>query len=141
MLAILYLLHADQGRITRNNVSLLSAAFPSTFTLIGETQGGPPTTFYWSINGDRIKNSSTFTYNIKLNGRFQQLFILSAFVSFLTVTGRHPGIYEYTVSNRAMSGQLVSTMFRVQGMHFAAWGQWRIQSFNIIYLKIATTAA
>ena len=117
-----YFLHADKGRITQRNVYLFSSSFPSNFTLIAETQGGPPTTFNWSRNGVRIEKNAAFTYNIELNGRVSDVFALSAFASYLTVAGRYPGIYEYTATNRAMRGQLVSTMFRVQGIPFAAWG-------------------
>ena len=107
------------GRITQNEVSLQTSAFsshPPTFTLAAGTIGGPPTTFYWSRNGARIINGSTFRYNIALNGTNNRFLAASAFVSYLTVTGRFPGIYEYSVTNRAMSGVPLQTTFTILGM-------------------------
>ena len=96
---------SGRGAITTNNVSLSSSSFcSSTFTLFGDTSGGPPTTYTWTRNGQVITNSSSYSISIQLNEdimdeytRFQD----SHYRSTLTVTGRLPGVYQYSVTNRA----------------------------------------
>ena len=84
------------GVITTNQVSLSSSflADPPTFTLMGETRGGPPTTFHWRRNGVEITNSSLFTISISLKN-VEERFTESVYVSTLVVRGNLPGVRTY----------------------------------------------
>ena len=86
-----------------NKVSLSSFFLtdPPTFTLIGETSGGPPTTYTWTRNGALINDGGPFSISLSLNESNPRRFRDSLYVSTLTVTGRYPGVYEYSVTNRA----------------------------------------
>ena len=78
---------------------------PISFQLFGESTGGPPTTSYWTRNGVTITNNSTFNISISYNGSHDDAGHRAAnYQSTLTVTGRQPGMYWYTVSNRRTSG-------------------------------------
>ena len=87
-------------------VSLSSYSFlsdPTTFTLFGDTSGGPPTTYIWTRNGQVITHNATYNIFIEVNGdvnvtsRFQN----SSYRSTLTVTSGLTGVYQYSVTNRA----------------------------------------
>ena len=84
-----------------NQVSLSSSSFltdPPTFTLVGETSGGSPELSFWTKDKRVINDSSPFSISLSLNeSRFKD----SLYVSTLSVTGRYPGVYRYTVTNRA----------------------------------------
>ena len=100
-----FCVHKEFGVITTNQVSLSSSSFladPLTFTLMGETRGGPPTTFDWRRNGVEITNSSSFTISISLKN-VEERFTESVYVSILVVRGNLPGVYQYSVTNRAMT--------------------------------------
>ena len=93
------------GVIRSIQVSLSSSSFladPPTFTLMGETRGGPPATFDWSRNGVEITNSISFTISISLKN-VEERFTESVYVSTLVVRGNLPGVYQYSVTNRAMT--------------------------------------
>ena len=115
---------AGQGAITSNDVSLSTAtqfqSDPPTFTLFGYTRGGPPTTYTWRRNGIEITRNSEVvgsgTYSIKIGvTRVVEVDRLdSAYTSTLVVTGDLPGVYEYTVSNRAMASS-VTDSYSIQG--------------------------
>ena len=77
-------------------------ADPPTFTLIGETRGGPPTIYTWTRDGNEIINDANFTVSISL-ANDSEAFIESVYVSTLVVIGNLPGVYQYSVTNRAMS--------------------------------------
>ena len=93
------------GAITNNQVSLSSSSSfltdPPTFTLFGDTRGGPPTTYTWTRNGGVISNSASYSISIQVNEGSLARFRESQYRSRLTVTGRLPGRYEYNVTNRA----------------------------------------
>ena len=77
------------------------AASPS-FILAGDTEGGPPETYTWTRNGAPITNGGSFSISIGVNGVTDpSAYDNSRYRSTLTVTGWLPGVYQYTVSNRA----------------------------------------
>ena len=87
-----------------NQVSLSSSSFltdPPTFTLVSETSGGPPTNYTWTKDGRAITDGSPFSIFLSLNESSPRRFRDSLYVSTLIVTGRYPGVYGYTVTNRA----------------------------------------
>ena len=95
----------DHGIITSIEVSLSSSSFMDdlpTFTLIGETRGGPPTIYNWTRDDIDITNSGKSTISISLKD-VEEKYIESVYVSTLVVSGNLPGVYQYTVGNRAMS--------------------------------------
>ena len=113
------------GAITSNIVSLITATpFQSnTFTLTGRTRGGPPTTYTWTRNGvETTRNSEVvgngpYTISMRLiSGARQADRLNPGYISTLIVTGDLPGVYEYTVSNRAMTSS-VTQRFSIQGEH------------------------
>ena len=107
---MLHLKHYLTGRgvITSNQVSLISFSFqsdPPTFTLLGATSGGSPTTYTWTRNDQVITNSASYSISIQVE-RSPDGFQYSRYHSTLTVTGRLPGEYQYSVTNRATSGMV-----------------------------------
>ena len=106
-------LSTGRGAITTNHVSLSSSSFLSnppnaTFTLFGATSGGPPTTYTWTRNGQVITNSASYSISIQVQ-RWSNGFQDSRYYSTLTVTGRLPGMYQYSVTNRATSSMVTGT--------------------------------
>ncbi len=97
------------GAITQSTVTLRSPSFmatPSTFILYGDTGGGPPVEYTWTRNGVVITNNSFYSVSIWINrGRFRFVtnYVLSnaLYRSKLIVTGVLPGVYQYSVNNRA----------------------------------------
>ena len=104
-LLLFLLFNLGRGAITTNEVSLSSSSSfltdPPTFTLFGDTSGGPPTTYTWTRNGQVISNNASYSISIQVNEDTTARFRESHYRSRLTVTGRLPGVYHYTVSNRA----------------------------------------
>ena len=101
-----------RGAISGNHISLTSSSFlpdPPTFTLLGATSGGPPTTYTWTRNGQVITNSASYSISIQVE-RTIAGFQDSRYRSTLTVTGRLPGVYQYSVTNRATSGMVTDTL-------------------------------
>ena len=100
---------SDRGHISGNQVSLTSfQSDPPTFTLLGATSGGPPTTYTWTRNSQVITNSASYSISIQVVHSpygFQD----SRYLNTLTVTGRLPGVYQYSVTNRATSGMVTGT--------------------------------
>ena len=111
-----------------NNVSLVDpfmADFPS-FTLIGDTSGGPPVTNTWTRNSEVISDSRPYSISLAVNEvntfRLGNLTLFdnvilreSRYRSTLTVTGNLPGVYVYSVINRAMSAPRTSS-FTIEGI-------------------------
>ena len=80
------------------------------FTVIGKTEGGPPTYHRWTKDGAALTNSSMFNTSIAAIPqntvfRYQD----SLYESTLTVVGRHPGLYQYTAMND-LSATLMHTI-------------------------------
>ena len=89
------------GVVTITQVSLLSSSFmadPPTFTLIANTSGGPPEDYTWTRDGVEISGEN---YSIALSNNSQVIYQESLYYSNLTIRGRLPGVYEYSVTNRA----------------------------------------
>ena len=111
-------MHADRGAITINHISSSFPSHLSAFTLFGATSGGPPTTYTWTRNGQVITNSAS--YSISIEAREDEetsgsTFQSSRYRSTLIVTGRLPGVYQYSVTNRATSGMVTDT-FTIESM-------------------------
>ena len=114
------------GAINMNTASLLVSSFmtdPPSFTLIGDTSGGPPVNSTWTRN----VISDGGSYNISLAVNEVNTFRLgnadlfdsvileeSRYRSTLTVTGNLPGVYVYSVINRAMSAPRTAS-FTIEG--------------------------
>ena len=89
-----------RGAITQNTVTLRSSSFmatPPTFVLYGDTVGGPPVEYTWAINGIVITNNGSYSISIWINSYYNAFYR-----SKLIVTGVLPGVYQYSVNNRAM---------------------------------------
>ena len=111
----LYLI--GRGGISGILVSLTSfQSDPPTFTLLGATSGGPPTTYTWTRNGQVITDSASYSISIQVE-RSQVGFQNSRYRSTLTVTGRLPGVYQYSVTNRATSGIMVADTFTIESKY------------------------
>ena len=88
-------------------------ADPPSFSLISDTTGGPPETSTWTRNGVTISDSGSYSISLTVPGvtstdtddlkAVNQTFQQSHYRSTLTVTGNLPGVYVYSVINRAMS--------------------------------------
>ena len=111
----------DRGFITRPVVSIISSSFMAaspSFTLAGDTEGGPPETYTWTRNGAPITNNESFSISIGVNGvTDQSAYDDSRYRSTLTVTGRLPGVYQYSVSNRVTSNTLTSNI-NIEGNYY-----------------------
>ena len=106
-----------RGVVKLDEVFLFSSSFmsdPPTFTLFGNTSGGPPTTYTWTRNGQVITNNASYTIAIQVNQGAGAHFAHSLYRSTLTVTGVLPGVYQYSVTNRASSG-MVTNQFMIEG--------------------------
>ena len=99
------------------------ADLPS-FTLIGDTRGGPPETNTWTRNGEAISDGDSYSISLAVNevntiklGSFifdDVILQESRYRSTLTVTGNLPGVYVYSVINRAMSAPRTAS-FTIEG--------------------------
>ena len=100
-------------------------ADPPSFTLIGDTRGGPPVTHTWTRNGEVISDGGSYIISVAVNevnriDVFEDDFddrILqqTRYRSTLTVTGNLPGVYVYSVINRAMSAPRTAS-FTIEGI-------------------------
>ena len=97
-------------------------ANPPNFTIHGDTGGGPPEMYIWRRNGEVISDGGPYNISIRVNDVFRDMpnFTTkivnreSRYRSTLVVTGDLPGVYEYTVSNRATDTMVVSN-YSVEG--------------------------
>ena len=108
--------YIGRGAISIVQVSLSSSSFlsdPPTFTLFGDTSGGPPTTYTWTRNGQVITISNA-SYSISIQVRPTRTYRAFEYRSTLTVTGRLPGVYHYPITNKATSG-MVTDQFTIEG--------------------------
>ena len=113
--------YPGRGVIRSNQVSLSSSSSsfltdPPIFILVGDTSGGPPENYAWTRGGMEITNNASFNISISVKedanpARFSD----SLYMSTLTVTGRYPGEYAYTVSNRVTISNLTDN-FIIEGM-------------------------
>ncbi len=109
-----------RGSITSSpQISLQSSSFgsnPPTFTLAGDTSGGPPTTYTWTRNGEVITDGVPYSISIAVNGNSETVYQESRYRSTLTVSGTLPGLYEYSVTNRATTTTRTSS-FNIEGVN------------------------
>ena len=117
------------GAININNVSLLMNSFiadPPSFTLISDTRGGPPVNNTWIRNGEVISDGGSYSISLTVNEvntiRLGNTYLFdgailqeSRYRSTLTVTGNLPGVYVYSVINRAMSAPRTAS-FIIEGI-------------------------
>jgi hypothetical protein len=102
-----------------------------TFTLVGETSGGPPTTYTWTRDGVEITNSSSDSISLSLNTVPMEpdtpenriAYLGSLYRSTLTVTGIFPGVYQYSASNRATATPSTAS-FNIEGTYIIMCSQW-----------------
>ena len=105
-----------------SSVSSFTGSSP-TFTLLGDTENGPPVTYFWTRDGAEITQNSSFSVSIRVNAELTDIpnsinraaYSLSHYRSTLTVSGYFPGVYRYSVNNRAMSSALLSNNFTIEG--------------------------
>ena len=98
-------------------ILLSSSSFssdPPTFTLVSDTSGGPPTTYTWTRNGQDITSNASYSISLQVEQSFAG-FQNSRYRNTLTVTGRLPGVYQYSVTNTATSG-MVTRQITIEGI-------------------------
>ena len=118
------------GVINTSSISLMDPSFmtdPPSFTLIGDTTGGPPETSTWTRNGVTISDGGSYSISLTVPGvtsrntidliAVSQIFQQSRYRSTLTVTGNLPGVYVYSVINRAMSTPRTAS-FTIEGTEY-----------------------
>ncbi len=69
-----------------------------TFILYGDTGGGPPVEYTWTRNGVVITNNGSYNISIWINS---DILSNALYRSKLIVTGVLPGVYQYSVNNKA----------------------------------------
>ena len=109
-------------------------ATPPTFILYGDTGGGPPVEYTWTRNGDVITNDDSHSIDIGIDNdrriyHFTDRFIYSFYRSTLIVTGRLPGVYQYSVNNRATPTS-VNTDFNIEGNSYISQ---KITSIRVVF--------
>ena len=102
----------------------LLMADPPSFTLIGDTRWGPPEISTWTRNGEVISDGGSYSISLAVNevnridvfeNDFNEAILRqSCYRSTLTVTGNLPGVYVYSVINRAMSAPRTAS-FTIKG--------------------------
>ena len=115
------------GTIFTHFVSLMDSfmADPPSFTLIGDTRGGPPVTSTWTRNGEVISDGGSYSMSLAVNevNRIDvflpdfedEILRQSRYRSTLNVTGNLPGVYVYSVINRAMFAPRTAS-FTIEGI-------------------------
>ena len=105
----------------------LLIADPPSFTLLGNTRGGPPEISTWTRNGEIISDNDSYRISLEVNEvnridvfatDFDEAILeQTRYRSTLTVTGNLPGVYVYSVVNRAMSAPRTAN-FTIEGIIF-----------------------
>ena len=72
------------------------------------TEGGPPTTYTWTRNGAVVTSNSSYSISIAVTEDSQLNRINSGYTGTLRVIGNLPGLYQYSVTNRATATTLTS---------------------------------
>ncbi len=129
-------LYIVRGAITQNTVTRVSSSFmatPPTFTLYGDTGGGPPVEYTWTRNGVVITNGGSYNIFIGINndaGQYTNEILSNAYYrSTLIVTGVLPGVYQYSVNNKAMPTS-VDRDINIEGNY------WTLQYIIIYYVWV-----
>ena len=123
------------GVINTSSISLVDPSFmadPPSFTLVGDTTGGPPETSTWTRNGVTISDGGSYNISLTVPGvtsketsqlrAVNQIFQQSHYRSTLTVIGNLPGVYVYSVINRAMSAPR-NASFTIEGIYVQGYVQ------------------
>ena len=116
-----YSVYIERGKISmiESQVSLAFSSFASTppsFTLHADTRGGPPTNYTWTRDGQVITSGGPYIISIAVNGNTEIVYYRSRYRSTLTVTGYLPGLYQYSVTNRATPSVLTSSI-TIEGIY------------------------
>ena len=117
---------AGAGAITIDNVDIVDSVStfpgnPPEFNLRADTSGGPPVEYFWTRSGERISDDDTFDIILivvtTLVGSQPRPDTLgnSRYNSTLIVRGNLPGVYQYTVGNRA-TPTMVTSSFNIEGI-------------------------
>ena len=94
---------------------------PPEFSLRAATGGGPPVEYYWTRNGEPISDDDTYDIALDVANTRPGSTPLSdtlqnaRYNSTLVVRGNLPGVYQYTVGNRATS-TMVTSGFNIEGI-------------------------
>ena len=126
-----FLLGAISIDVTNDNRNIrlvhLLISDPPSFTLRGDTRGGPPEISTWTRNGEMISDGGSYSISLEVNEvnridvfevDFDDAILRqSRYRSTLTVTGNLPGVYVYSVINRAMSAPRTAN-FTIEGISF-----------------------
>lgn len=121
------MLHYSIGLPGNVNTFLFSSSFlsdPPTFTLAGDSSGGPPTDDYWRFN---LANPGTrevrirpgdpgFNISIEMNGYSLEAYREVRYRGKVTVTGYYPGAYVYHVTNRMFYRFTFQGRFTIEGL-------------------------
>ena len=92
------------------------------FSLRADTSGGPPVEYFWTRNGEPVSDDDTFDITIDVtNTRFGSMPAADTlqnarYNSTLVVRGNLPGVYQYTIGNRA-TPTIVTSSFNIEGYH------------------------
>ncbi len=133
-----YYFPTGRGAITENEVTLQSSSFMATsptFTLYGDTGGGPPVEYTWTRNGAVIPNNDSYIISITLNGPVSTSIrdrLSNAFYrSILIVTGVLPGVYQYSVNNKATPTSMDGN-FSIEGNRYTYIHLIHCQCYEVI---------
>ena len=91
------------------------------FSLRADTSGGPPVEYFWTRNGGPISDDDTFDIALDVTsttfGSQPRANTLrnARYNNTLVVRGNLPGLYEYTVGNRA-TPTMVTSSFNIEGI-------------------------
>ena len=117
---------AGAGAITIDNVDIVDSVStfpgnPPEFNLRADTSGGPPVEYFWTRSGERISDDDTFDIilivvtSIPASQPRPDTLGNSRYNSTLIVRGNLPGVYQYTVGNRA-TPTMVTSSFNIEGI-------------------------
>ena len=117
---------AGAGVITENTLGIVDSTSmfegnPPEFSLRADTSGGPPVEYFWTRNGEPISDDDTFDIALdvtstKFGSQPGSATLMNArYNSTLVVRGILPGVYQYTVGNRATS-PMVTSSFNIEGI-------------------------
>lgn len=111
---------AVRGILDSVDVSLSDRSFaqdPPVFSLKGRSIGGSPTSYIWRRNGELLPANSSFRVVMNVDSSNSSAFIKSIYVCTLTVVGRFPGTYSYSVSNRAKPSYTLKDHIDITGIY------------------------
>ena len=103
------------GNISIVHVSLYDFFWNDTvtFSLLAMTSGGPPENYTWTRDGVEIRENHSIALFINNSKVFRE----SLYYSNLTISRRLPGVYQFSVSNRATPAPQ-SQNFTIEGAQY-----------------------